>query len=385
MVDDKLRWFDKGGRRIDRTTNDLLSAASPTDVRIRNRTAVLRAMYSGRKRSRSELASITGLSKVSTSDVVADLMDEGYLTEGGYKSSARPGKPALMLEFNPSAASVIAVDLSETNEIVGAVVDLDGRILCRERRELPSGRGLSIDQVIGLCRVLVESNRSPLLGIGVATPGFVDEHGVVLDAPNLGWKNVDIVGLLERHFGCGVSVANDADCAVFAERCFANGSPSMMYVQIAKGVGAGLLVADQVVHGVDNTAGEIGHVVVDPEGLPCLCGKRGCLETLIAVPSLERQMSEHPEKRCEIITHAGHVLGNALAMVVAMTGVTDVVVSGPENLVDSSFRQATERCINDLVHSRFIDVVKVRDSRFQGDTALLGAVATVLRRRLNLL
>lgn len=245
MVDDKLRWFDKGGRRIDRTTNDLLSAASPTDVRIRNRTAVLRAMYSGRKRSRSELASITGLSKVSTSDVVADLMDEGYLTEGGYKSSARPGKPALMLEFNPSAASVIAVDLSETNEIVGALVD--------------------------------------------------------------------------------------------------------------------------------------------PEGLPCLCGKRGCLETLIAVPSLERQMSEHPEKRCEIITHAGHVLGNALAMVVAMTGVTDVVVSGPENLVDSSFRQATERCINDLVHSRFIDVVKVRDSRFQGDTALLGAVATVLRRRLNLL
>lgn len=378
MTVDKLR-------RIDQVTDNRLSGASPADVRVRNRDAVLRALYPNRRYSRSELSRITGMSKVSTSDVVADLMEDGYLCEVGYKNSKSPGKPARMLEFNTDSQVVIAVDLSNGDQIKGVVTDLKGTVLARERHPVCAGSTLRIEEVINLCRSLAEDSDLPLLGIGVATPGFVDERGVVLEAPNLGWINVDLAGVLKNRFRCEVCVANDADCGVSAERSFANGSANMMFIQIAKGVGAGLLVSDHVVHGSANTAGEIGHVVVDQSGFECICGKRGCLETVIAVPALKRRICEHPDKEEEIVTQAGCILGQALSVVVAMTDITDVVVSGPENLVGDRFRKATQERINTLVHSRFIKEVKVHGPYFKEDTALLGSVANVLKTKLNVM
>ncbi|WEV63575.1 ROK family transcriptional regulator [Bifidobacterium sp. ESL0732] len=385
MVDRKLDQSDKSGHIPSGRSDGFLSGALPSDVRVRNRTAILRALYSGERLSRAELAKVTGISKVSTSDVVSDLMSDGYLRELGYKSSARRGKPALMLEFDPTAKAVIGVDLSESHEIKGVVSDLKGTILHRESLSLADGQWLGINQVVTLCEALMADNDLPLLGLGVATPGFVDSNGVVIEAPLLGWKDVDIVGKLESRLGCYVYASNDADCGVFAERSFAAGPPSMMFVQIAKGVGAGLLVSDAVVRGIGNTAGEIGHVVVDPDGPECVCGKRGCLETIIAAPVLDRQITAWPERREEVIGHAGEVLGRALAMVVAMTDITDVTVAGPENLVDAHFCLAAQNQVNRLVHSRFIDEIVVHGPHLKEDTSVLGAVANVLRSKLNLL
>lgn len=112
-------------------------AAMPSDVRLRNRSAVLSALYPDVLRSRADLAKITGLSKVSTSDVVSDLIGDGFVVEQGYKASSRPGKPALMLEFNPSARRIVALDLSDPASIKGVVTDLAGTILDREERDSP--------------------------------------------------------------------------------------------------------------------------------------------------------------------------------------------------------------------------------------------------------
>lgn len=365
--------------------NGRFSGASPSDIRVRNRTAVLRAVYPDKRYSRSELAKITGMSKVSASDVVADLMKDGYLREVGYKNSKSPGKPALMLEFNTTAQVVIALDLSDADRITGIVSDLKGNVLAREGHAVAARSTLQVEEVVDLCSQLVSDSDFPLLGIGVATPGFVDERGVILEAPNLGWVNVDLAGILENSFGCQVCVVNDADCGVLAERTFAEGSPNMMYIQIARGVGAGLLVDDHLVGGGTNTAGEIGHVVVDRSGSQCICGKRGCLETIIAVPALQRQIAQCPEDGDRIIVQAGCILGDALSMVVAMTDITDVVVSGPEGLIDGRFRKAVQGRINVLAHSKFISKVKVHGPYFEEDTALLGSVANVLKAKLNVL
>lgn len=360
----------------------------PSDVRLRNRSAVLSALYPDVLRSRADLAKITGLSKVSTSDVVADLIGDGFIVEQGYKASLRPGKPALMLEFNPSARRIVALDLSDPDRMKGVVTDLAGRILNRMETGSPFSDRLDPESVVDLCAALcqrVTEERTPLLGIGVATPGTVDGEGTVLIAPNLGWESVNLGDLIRTRFGAPVHVANDADAAVLAERHFGSGSSDMIVVQIARGVGAGVLIADRVIGGSGFAAGEIGHVVVDPGGPICSCGKHGCLETLISAGALRRRIQDDPDDRDAILSKAGSVLGRALSMPVGMTDVTDIVVSGPSDVVGDVLLDAVRDAIEKVVHSRFIGRVMVRRPRLGGDAAVLGVVASLLREELGVI
>lgn len=362
--------------------------AMPSDVRLCNRSAVLSALYPDVLRSRADLAKITGLSKVSTSDVVSDLIGDGFVVEQGYKASSRPGKPALMLEFNPSARRIVALDLSDPASIKGVVTDLAGTILDREERDSPLEDALDPESVLGLCSYLctrVANEGTPLLGIGVATPGTVDGEGTVLTAPNLGWESVHLGELIRTRFGVPVHVANDADAAVRAERHFGSGPSDMIVVQVARGVGAGVLIADRVVGGSGFAAGEIGHVVVDPDGPLCSCGKRGCLETLISAHALRRRIQDAPRDRETILSEAGAVLGRALSMPVGMTDVTDIVVSGPSDIVDDAFLEGVRDAVDAAVHSRFIGRVVVRRPRLGGDAAVLGVVASLLREELGVI
>lgn len=368
---------DRGGQR--------LRSALPSDIRRRNRQTVLKTLYPDKWFSRADISKITGLSKVSVSDVVAELIQDGLVVEGGYKNSTRPGKPAVLVRIKVEGSAVMAVDLSEAGAIRGILTDLSGRVLVRQTVQVPETGHLDPQAVIHLCQGLAEQSRVPILGLGVATPGTVDMSGRVLAAPNLGWTDLDLADRLRRNLGMVVWVSNDADSAVFGERCFATGPENMILVAIAKGVGAGTLIADHVVRGSTYVAGEIGHVVVDENGPACICGKRGCLETLIAGPILQKRIANEPERRDDILTQAGEVLGEALAMPVALTNITDVTISGSTDLVCRIFLEAVENTINDRVHSRFIERVDVHQARLGGDAAALGGVAEVLRHELGVL
>lgn len=368
----------RGGRRR-------LRSALPSDIRRRNRQTVLRALYPHKWHSRADLAKITGLSKVSVSDVVAGLIQDGLVVEGGYKSSSRPGKPAVLVGIKADGTNVMAVDLSEAGVIRGILTDLTGKVLVRQDMEIPRAGYLDPQAVVTLCKRLSGQTRVPILGLGVATPGTVDRYGRVIAAPNLGWTDLDLAEQLHRALRMVVRVSNDADSAVFGERCFATGPDNMILVAIAKGVGAGVLIDDHVVQGSAYVAGEIGHVVVDENGPDCVCGKRGCLETLIAAPVLEARIADDPNRRDDLLTQAGEVLGTALSLPVALTNITDVTISGPERIVGRVFLNAVENTINDRVHSRFIERVDVHTTRLGGDAGALGGVANVLRHELGVL
>ena len=111
----------------------------------------------------------------------------------------------------------------------------------------------------------------------------------MLNAPNLGWAGVDLTGILRRELDLPVYVANDANTAVLGEHTFGGtAAADLMLLRIGTGVGAGLVVGGALVEGHTSAAGEIGHVVVDPGGARCACGRAGCLETVLAVPHLRR-------------------------------------------------------------------------------------------------
>jgi len=157
----------------------------------------------------------------------------------------------------------------------------------------------------------------------------------------------------------------------------------LLRVQMALGVGAGLLLGGQVVLGTSAAAGEIGHIVVERAGQKCLCGKRGCLETWASTPALARRIAVDPTRRDAVLAEGGRRLGMALVPVLAMLDINDVVLGGPPVLVSGPFARAAQNLINERVRSEFRDAVRLRASTLGDDATMLGAVAMVMRTTLG--
>ena len=368
------------GRALRPTTKVL-----PEHARGHNRSLVLQTLYRAGQVSRADIARETGLTRVTVSDLVAELITEGLVVETGQREDARPGKPATLLDLNRSAFQIIGIDLSEYAIFRGAVLDLDGQIL--HRSELPLAGATGTDAtalVIRLAESLVAQATLPILGLGVGSPGIVDLAGVVLSAPNLGWVGEDLQGILAARFGLPVVVANDANAAALAEHSFGDADSDMMLIKVGHGVGAGLLLDGTPLFGSRFAAGEIGHVVVGTDGgLECVCGKHGCLETWLATPRLEKAIAASPENRDEILTEAGQRLGIALAPVVGALNLAEVVLSGPTELLDGRLADATIKTLRNRTMAEFHGDLTLRMTTLGEDIVMRGAAVMVLSAQLG--
>jgi predicted NBD/HSP70 family sugar kinase len=356
----------------------------PRDGRLSNLALVLQQLYQEQHLSRADLARRTGLPRVTISDLVPEHSREGLVRETGTAPDSRPGKPATLLEIDAAGRDIVAVDLSAPDTITGAVYSLRADRVSAADIALDGATGQdAIDKLMELIGRLLEGCEHQVLGIGVGSPGTIDSRGTVLSAPNLNWQAVPLASLITDRFGIPASVENDANAAVLAERSFAGGPDNLVRVQISRGVGAGLLIGGQIVLGDSAAAGEFGHVVVDENGEQCRCGKRGCLETRIRAAAINTRVKADPGRRAEILNEAGSWLGAALAPVVGMLDVTDVVLGGDMDLIDDDFLAGAQQVATARTHSEFRRDVELRRSTLGGEAVLLGAVALALRERLG--
>jgi len=351
----------------------------PEDTRRSNLALVLQDIYDGPALSRADLARSTGLTKVTVSDLVAELMASGLVHEVGTSADARPGKPSTLLTFDPGSRDILAIDLSAKDQLRGAIFTLGGTLVSRIDRRLDGAVGdEALAAARGLAKDLLSAATRPVLGLGVGTPGTVDSEGRVLRAPNLRWRDLRLQDLLADELGIPVLVQNDANVAVLAERRFAGGADDLIRVHLSRGVGAGVLVGGQLVSGAASDAGEIGHVVIDEDGADCPCGKVGCLETWISVPALTARVEADPQRRDHVLAEAGTRLGAALAPVVGMLGLAHVVVGGPSDLIDGPLVTATRETVAHRTQSDFRPDLDLKVSSLGSDAVLMGAVALVL-------
>ncbi len=358
----------------------------PEHARSHNRALVLQTLYTSGAQSRADLARGTGLTRVTVSDLVADLIAEGLVVELGQREDARPGKPATLIDVDRAAFHIVGVDLSDHERFRGAVIDLDGAIVSRAEVDLAAATGdAAVDLVVELVRRLLGATTTPVLGIGVGSPGVVDPHGLVRSAPNLGWSDVALQARLADEFGLPVHVANDANVAVLAEHG-ATPHDDLLLVKIGHGVGAGLIIGGRPVIGGASAAGEIGHVVVGTDGGPrCACGKHGCLEAWLAVPRLTAQLdaigrddSDAASARDEILREAGRRLGIVLAPVVAALNLSEVVVSGPADLLEGALHDATVDTLRLRTMAELGRDLRLRMTEQAEDIVLRGAAVMVL-------
>ena len=356
----------------------------PEDARRSNLALVLQAIYDDPEHSRADIARATGLTKVTVSDLVAELIGSGLVQESGTSETSRPGKPSTLLGFNPAARDILAMDLSARDRLRGAIFSLRGHAILTRERSLDGAVGAeALTAARELAAELAAASRKPVLGLGVGTPGTVNPAGTVLSAPNLHWHDLPLQEQLAADLGVPVRVENDANVAVLAERRFGGAPGDLVRVHLSRGVGAGLLVGGRLVHGAASDAGEIGHVVIDPSGAECGCGKVGCLETWTSVPALTARIAADPANRDQVLGDAGHRLGLALAPVVGMLGLAHVVIGGPAELVTEPMLAGARTVIVERTRSEFRPELDLGASSLGENAVLLGAAALVLLSQLG--
>lgn len=359
----------------------------PEDARRHNKALVLQSLFPNSELSRADIARLTGLTRVTISDLVSELLGEGLLQELGQRESGRPGKPGTLLSLESNSRAIVAVNLSDPDEITGALVDLHGVVRHRDSMDITGQIGqTAVESTIALTRRLVAVARKPILGIGIGTPGMVDDRGVVTHAPNRAWTDVPLRQLIEDAVGLPVLVSNDADASVRAEHSYGGRADTVLVVQQALGVGAGLILDGKLVRGHGSAAGEIGHVSIADDGELCACGKRGCLETFTSVPALHRALaSAGPDlaARATILDDAGEKLAGVIAPLVAAIDFDEIVLSGPVELIGGDLLDSVRESLRKRTRSAFRRDVPVRITALGEDIVLLGAAAMVLSDRLG--
>src|SRR5664280_2873078 len=234
--------------------------------------------------SRVEIAERTGLSAQTVSNVSRRLLDAGIIRQGG-QLILGVGKPRTILHLDSSSLYAIGVHIDPA-VVTYVIVDLAGRIVAHAAKHTPSPA--RPDRVIAAMLVSIEAiiqtsgvDRSRVLGVGIAAPGPVDlDRGVVLDPPLLeGWHGVALRDALSEATGLLVLLEKDVTAAAVAELWMSKGHErdNFVFFYYGTGVGVGLALGHEAVRGSTNNAGDAGHIMIDPDGPMCTCGRRGCL------------------------------------------------------------------------------------------------------------
>ncbi|UUL77888.1 ROK family transcriptional regulator [Pseudarthrobacter sp. Fe7] len=377
------------------------------DVRRSNLALVLGAIAEfppGTHPSRAQIAGATGLTKASVSSLVLDLLDAGIIREIGLNPQGR-GRPGVGLELSPSRA-VMGMEIN-VDYISVAVVDLAGRVLLREVQERDN-RNSPDRPVLAALAVLAAGVRGAagelgveVLGGGLAVPGLVDPAGArVLTAPNLGWVNVhlDLAALLPEA-ALGVELFNEANAAALAElRHRPDGASNFLFVSGEVGVGGGIVIGSELFTGPGGHAGEVGHIVVEPEGGHCSCGGTGCLETVAGqdaifaaagvatdggsrsatMSALLQALTAGEPRAVAAVERAGGCLGIALAATARIVNIDSVVLGGHFAVLEPWLRTPLLNSLQKYAPGKYASE-RVTVSAVGEFGALLGAAGSVIR------
>ena len=186
------------------------------------------------------------------------------------------------------------VDVGGTDCKVG-VVDAAGRVLAESGFETPDEPEVAVREIERSCRALAEELGARIDRLGIGVPGPLDlERGVIVQAPNLGWRDVPLRDMVAEALDCPVVMDNDANAAAYGEAWVGagRGARVLLLVTLGTGVGGGVVEEGRVFHGARGLAVEIGHMVAVAEGRACSCGKRGCVEAYFSAHALSEQAAE---------------------------------------------------------------------------------------------
>jgi predicted NBD/HSP70 family sugar kinase len=267
-------------RKINTRSFHLATRSTAREV---NRQIVLNLVREHQPLSRADLARRMGVARGSVTPLVKELLADGLIYEGSMGDTSRGRKPTLLYVRTRDRLAVgIDVRFSRTSVLLS---DFGGREIATETFSTPLDPGELTAELVRRVLRLVETHAEAgeCEGVGLVVPGMVDRRtAVVLNAPTLGWRDVDLRAALTAAIGLPVFIDRDAAACALAHmwlgQASGDGVDNFVYLTVSDGVGTSVVVNGEVLRGYRSTAGEFGHVPLSLDGPRCACGARGCLE-----------------------------------------------------------------------------------------------------------
>lgn len=364
--------------------------------------------------SRADIADRMGLTRAAVTIIINDLISNGIILNTESRSTAS-GRPPVVLEINPQQGLVAAVDMGAMHLSV-ALGDFSARILEETEVSFRIDRGPEdcLQQADQILRELLHRRglrTSDLAAIGVGVPGpVIAEKGMVMAPPIMpGWDRFPIRATLEQKWGSVVTLNNDAELGALGEWAYGagRGERNLAFIKVGSGIGAGLMINQQIYGGTTGSAGEIGHLTVDENGPLCACGNHGCLEAFAGGHAIAAQarnlvssgrrtlLSEHDPDSItaqdvaeaarrgdlpaqEIVKRSGAFVGIAIAGLINLFNPSTVIIGGGVaqvgDLLTGPIRQAVrERSLRASEHS-----VRITTAMLGRRSSLLGALVQAI-------
>ena len=328
-------------RKIDLTNFQVATSETARQI---NRRIALNFIRRHQPMSRADLARHLGLQRSTVSAIIDQLIEEGWVTEGATGRSARGRRPRF-LHLNVERAGILAVELRPERTTVG-LAGIDARFVEQTSWPTPRDPAVFVRELARTASALRKAYPQFVCeGMGVSLPGRVDRCGRLVFAPNLAWAPVNLRELIEPAVDLPVVLENAANACALAELWFGRHPEhvrNLIAVTVSEGIGVGLLLNGQLVHGGNATAGEFGHVTIDDTGPPCPCGRRGCWERYASNSAVVRdyagestsdlpvfgdilRLADRGDRRAiEALERMAHFLGIGLAGLV--TGLSPEVI-----------------------------------------------------------
>ncbi len=383
----------------------MASSGSLGSLRELNRLRVVDALREAGRCSRSDLARVTGLSRTTVSSVVADLQAQGLVVARPEEPTggAGPGRPPVMLGLDPSAGVAVGVDFGHRHLRV-AVADLSSTVLAERSAALDVDHAaeMSLDTAVRMVAEVLEEagvRRDAVIGAGMGLPGPIDARTGTLGTSVIlpGWAGLAAGDELSRRLGMHVEVSNDANLGALAEVSFGagRGRGDVVYVKLASGIGAGLVLGGRLHHGATGIAGELGHVQIRPDGAVCRCGNRGCLETVAGLgPLLETLQPARDEPLTvagllalveagdlgaqRIVNDAGRAVGRVLADMCNLINPGAIIVGGELSAAGAPLLDGIRLALDRFAQPGAAEAVEVLPGTLGERAEVLGALAQVI-------
>jgi len=289
---------------------------------------------------------------------------------------------------------IIGLDLGGT-KIAAAAANEKGQILSEiiVPTEAQKGKDRVIHNMARAIETLARSLKAKISCIGVGVPGPISyQTGVVINPPNLpGWKKVNLKAILTRRFRVPIHIDNDANCAALGEALFGAGkrASDFLYITVSTGIGGGIIINRQIYRGKDGSAGEFGHMIIDPRGYKCGCGNRGCFEAMASGTSVRTRSGEDAmaihikaqqgdKKALKVIKETAHYLGLGIANLVNIFNPELVVVGGGLSNLGEMLLKPTRKEFKKYALPLPARSVKIVRAKLRDRSGLMGAIALCL-------
>jgi predicted NBD/HSP70 family sugar kinase len=375
----------------------------PTLAKDINRKLVYQQIKQKRSTSRVEIAKLLHLNKNTVNSIVDELIDASFVQELGQLTTNNAGRKPILISFNASVKWSIGVQITST-VIHWAVTDLYAKPI--ESFSVPlevSTPDMVADALTsGINRLTSKYSLADCIGMCLGVPGLIaSDSGKVIRSSHLGWHDVPILSLLKNRMNINTRLENSVKLASLGELWHGSGHglENFIYCYFGNGVACSIIANGSIVRGEINAAGELGHMIIDPQGPKCGCGNIGCLEAMVSLPTLLQRVSNkvsmskkdvtlewvlaelasgHPAVQYEF-EQIGQYIGEALSYVTNLLNPKLIICDGPLMQASSYLFPIIEEVLNRRCVSITADQVSLTRSKLYPLASCIGAAASIIQ------